>query len=782
MVVRKADPVNSTATIESTIHATWPLSLALVIVVYAAFLALVFWLYWSERGGSSRWLRGVMASLRFLLLVVVVWMLAGWSLRRTRTEPPELVIAVDVSESMLTTDAASSTTTSTTSTTSSSSANPGTRLARAGQLLQLSDSQLSQLQKQYQLRLYAIAEDAMPLEATGAISRQDLQKLSDSAAWQFRKDSSRLGDGLNRIIQRQAGRGTAAIVFLSDGITTAGSTLIDSAERARRAAIPIHAITLGRQAAQPDLRVADILCEDRVYFGDRVTIAASVAASEAQNQTAKLSLIDTASGRVLDQKSVDFSSVDGSQNVQLEFVPDKPGTINLKVTIESLPNENNAANNSVEHTLIVENRIIKALLVFGNPSYEFRFLKHFLERSTESSENHSSSFQLMSVLQDGDLDYVLQDSSAERFVPSDVATLADFDVFIFGQFDPSTIPRSSQQAIVRSVTQGGAGCVFVAADGNFIQRLLSSPLSSLLPIESASKSVEFGQFSVASTKLGEAALPLQFTAMSGDRSNMVFRLPPIQSIMKLQGLKPGAQVLAEAVATEGWRSPLLVSQFAGAGRSVLIATDETYRWTGAFGSDTIHQTFWGQTLRWLSRGKLSSSEQAELSVEPKQSIVGTPVRLRLRLPSGIELPESTSVRITGSDGSQSNETLLRIAGTANNYQTTLSQLSPGNHRAVLTTPTLTAAPAVEFSAIAPPGEQANLRADSAAMKKLAMSSRGRYFDDQTAASWLDSLPPGRPTRLGSLPPQPIWNTPWLAALFVGLLTTEWLLRRYARML
>ncbi len=235
-----------------------------------------------------------------------------------------------------------------------------------------------------------------------------------------------------------------------------------------------------------------------------------------------------------------------------------------------------------------------------------------MERSTENSENRSASFELKSVLQDGDLDYVLQDSSAQRFVPSDTSVLEEFDAFIFGQFEPNIIPRGAQQAIVRAVTQGGAGCIFVAAEGSFVQRLSGTPLASLLRLNPQRNRCSMGRFSVASTKLGESSLPLQWASGAAERSGIGQKLPPLQSILRVQGLKPGAQVLAEAVSKSDERNPLLISQFAGAGRSVLLATDETYRWTGAFGSDAIHQTFWGQTLRWISRGKLSSLNQAEL--------------------------------------------------------------------------------------------------------------------------------------------------------------------------
>ena len=172
-----------------------------------------------------------MAVLRFSLLVLVVWMLAGWNWLRVRTEPPELVIAVDVSESMQTNDGASSATGA--ASVASNSSTQTTRLQRAQQLLRLSDAQLADLNSRYHLRLYAVADDALQVNSQVAVAQEDLAKLTDSNALDFKKNASRLGDSLSRIVQRQAGRGTAAIVFFSDGITTSGTSLSDAAERSR---------------------------------------------------------------------------------------------------------------------------------------------------------------------------------------------------------------------------------------------------------------------------------------------------------------------------------------------------------------------------------------------------------------------------------------------------------------------------------------------------------------------------------------------------------------------
>ena len=791
----KAIAVNPSLKIESTLQVGWPLPLALVIVTYAGFLALVVWLYWNERGRIALPMRLLMATLRFALLVLVVWMLAGWRLLRERTELPELVIALDLSESMKTVDQAESVNPSafgarfTQADGSDVQAITGntvarSRLEQAYQLINLDAAKLKKLREQYQVRLYAVADQAVPIEISAeGIQVQDIAKLQDVKGLPIDVQHSRLGDSLNRILERQAGRSTAAVVWLSDGINTTGASLAEAAQQARVAAIPIHAITLGSQTSRPDVRITDLLCESQVFLGDRVTIDVTAGGTEVSNQSVPIRLLDE-SGSVLSQKSVQFSGGQSQQKIQLEFVPKQAGELKLKVLLDPITGESNLTNTAAEHLLVVENRTIRVLLVFGTASYEFRFLKHFLERTQEGQQGSAASFELKSVLQNGDLEYVMQDSSAQRFVPSDALSLTQFDAFIFGAFDPTILPRSSQQAIVKAVTQSGAGAMFVLAEGSLLQRLSGMPLAELLPVNLVQSDTIVDRFDVAATKLGEAALPLQLSNIGGAESSTsaIGILPRLETLLKLSGLKPGAQVLAEAVGTSGAKYPLLVSQFAGAGRTVLLATDETYRWTGVLGSDSIHQAFWGQTLRWISRGKLSSRDQAELSVDPKQSLVGTPIRLRLRLPTTTALPEEANLRITAADGSILDEKLTRITGTANNYQGLVSRLPAGSYRAVLTQPSLAIPPAVDFSIVAPPGEQANLRADIVAMEGLATQSRGRHYVGDSAQRWYDALPPGQATRLGSLPPLPIWNNTWVAALFVLLITAEWLLRRYARML
>ncbi|MFO0940235.1 MAG: hypothetical protein U0930_05655 [Pirellulales bacterium] len=82
---------------------------------------------------------------------------------------------------------------------------------------------MASLQDRYRLKLYVMADELIPVPLDGNARPEDLLKLAESAQWSIEKNASRLGESLSRILQRQAGRGTAAVVFLSDGTNTVGT-------------------------------------------------------------------------------------------------------------------------------------------------------------------------------------------------------------------------------------------------------------------------------------------------------------------------------------------------------------------------------------------------------------------------------------------------------------------------------------------------------------------------------------------------------------------------------
>lgn len=761
-------------TIESVVQPDRPIPLWMAILVAVCGLAFAFWIYTSERGNATRGLRSLLALLRFALLCSVVMMMIGWSVQQFESEQPELVFVIDGSASMATVDM------------------PTTRDSEALQSRfsfaldvfgRLTGSAKERILEEYQVRWYLMSSS---LEMVPSLFTDPGQLVADGT-------QSRLGDGLSRLIERQSGRGTAAIVFVSDGINTAGLSLDDAQRLARSAAIPIYVLSVGRQSTPPDVRLADLLLDQDVYLGDRVTLQASVLTSDVGDAQVTVRLKNASDGRKLDETTLSFTADENQQTTSLGFVPQQAGEIALQLEVVGLEGESQLENNVLNTSVTVQDKTIRVLLVHGQPSYEFRFLKNLLERTTQLGDSQTSSFDLKSVLQESDPEYVDQDRTALRLVPSNPQTLDDYDVFIFGEFDPNLVSRRSQQVIYKSITESGAGCIFIYGAGSPSEALRGWPLGDLLPVQGTGSPIQSslstgaltGTLRWEPTSIGLGALPMQLAANPRDSARIWSQLPSFCCTCQIGQPKTGAQVLAVA-AGGATQTPLLITQYAGAGRVALQATDETYLWTSYAGSDLYHQRYWGQMLRWLSRGRLGRDiEQSSLEIEPRRAKFQQPVRFETRLGAEFpqsELPENVQILIEEDNGDR--ETLLLSRTSANNrvYTNSTNHIAPGNYRAILLQPSSDSAPSQEFTITTPPGEQANLRTNSLGLKTLAVESRGRYYAPEEAMKLFRELPKGTPTRLGALPPIPLWNRWWVALAFVLIITTEWLIRRYSRML
>jgi hypothetical protein len=191
-------------------------------------------------------------------------------------------------------------------------------------------------------------------------------------------------------------------------------------------------------------------------------------------------------------------------------------------------------------------------------------------------------------------------------------------------------------------------------------------------------------------------------------------------------------------------------------------------------------------LRWLSRGRLSGDEQhSRLVIEPRRAKLSQPIRFELQLGKDADARASeghAELTLEDSAGKKSTLPLARDVGASRTFSATKSDLPPGDYRAVVFQPSLQQPPSESFTVVTPPGEQANLRADWTALRQLAEQSRGRFYVASESQRLFDDLPPGKPARLGTLPPVPLWNSSWVATAFVILLACEWLLRRRSRML
>lgn len=774
--------------LETTIDHSWPLAPGIMLAVWIGFAIVIIGLYAAERPSAGKFAKGLMSLGRIALAGVVLLMLLGWTVTRHRTDLPDVIIMVDDSESMELADyeADEKWRSEMDRRLTSLKLSRPTRLNLAKTLLLANDEDLlTQLAQRYHLKFYLAGASARAGADDRASIADAVRRVSAS------QPSSRLGTALKDVLELQRGRPTAAVIMLTDGVTTEGRSLAEAAEYARRKAVPLFFIGLGNDRPPRDLRLSDLLADDVVFVGDLVTLECQLTA-EGLEGPAVVRLKQKGVETPLAQQTVTIPKGGGTQTVRIAHRPEKPGEYEYIVEAQPQPGEVNAQNNALSRSVKVVEEVIRVLLVQGGPSYEYRFLKTMLERELnrgEASDSKERGFR--TVLQEADPAFVETDKSAQRVFPVSREELFAFDVLILADMNPAFLSPSVMDHVYEFVTVRGGGVVFIAGPKYMPLAFRDTPLAPLLPMEIDSVQIPDPDAVIAEsfhprlTALGQSSPTMQLADAPGENPRLWQQgLAPLRWFVSAPALRPGVRVLAEhptKKGPDGNAIPLITLQFIGAGKVVFHATDETHRWRFRVG-DVHFARYWIQTIRYLSRAKLlGASRSAELSADRLEYRRGDSVRLRVRFfDDRLAPPQDDGVTVVlEREGSRrANLTLRRDAASRGIFEGTAGNLADGKYRAWVASPTLQGQPPrVEFTVSSPPGEMARLQMDAAEMRQAAKISSGRYFTYPEADEILANLPKGRQVRIESLPPQPLWNAPILAAAFVGLLATEWLLRK-----
>ena len=365
----------------------WPAPPWAVLVTVVALFALVVWLYAHESARVRTPARVAMAGLRLSALAVLALMLSGVSIARYRTGLPALALVVDGSASMAILDELKT--------------QPGAKQAKsAPSRLELVQRHLSadkgaalrSLQAGREVIAYSLADQATWLGVQPAKSRAALADVRPVGA------ASRLGDGLQSVLDELRGRAPTGIVLFTDGINTAGQPLAQAAQAARDRGVPLFLVGVGNDVPPRDVELAEVLADEIVFTGDIVNFQCELRNQGLEGQTVEVRLRSADSDEPIAQTKVTLD--EPLQSVLLSYRSDQPGRHALVLEVVPVAGEENIENNRRTVEVDVRDDRVKVLYVQGPPSFEYRFLKALLERDER--------FELACVLQEADPEAVEQ--------------------------------------------------------------------------------------------------------------------------------------------------------------------------------------------------------------------------------------------------------------------------------------------------------------------------------------------------------------------------------------
>lgn len=692
--------------------------------------------YWSYRATvpslPAGW-RGLLGGLRFLALALLCILLLEPVLQRVRSteQPPVLAVVVDESESM--------------------------QVVTSG-----SDS----------LRAAAARDSVRPIlraltERTPGRVRlfgagASLRSLTDTPLDSLRFNAARtdLARAVQAVPERLRDQNLAGIVLISDGQPNTGRTPLRVADRSP---VPVHTVTVGDTARRRDVRLRSVVTTERAYLGASVPVRATVAVQGGRGESLPVTL--TNNGTPLDRDTVRLPRGTGEVSTDLSFVPETAGFQRLTVRAAPLQAEATMRNNANSVSLRVLDSKRQVLLLGAAPSPTFGALRRVYAR-------------------EGDTDVTARVPTRDGSflggpLPED---LSDADVVVCAGFPSPAVPQAVVERVAAAV-EDGLPAIFVV-DRQTDLSAWANHFGAVLPAApggTTSGPVE-ASFQIEENQRRHPV----YRGMEMDLQRTE-RLPPLRARPASWTPAPDARVLATGALTSGAEAPLLLVRNRAGHRTAALLGSGVWRWALLPPSLEPVAPFWPRLASTLLRWVSTTADDAPVRVRPTTASFDgdAPVEFAGQVydESRRPVPDArVDVTVTDSTGTELPYTMEALG--QGRYTLSVGTLPEGTYRysaraqlegASLGTDsgTFTVAP-LRLESQTP-------RADPVLMRQLAARSGGTAHTARTAAqlptqlSQRTSFSAETVRRTSNLK---LWHYTWLLGLLLGLLGTEWTLRKY----
>ncbi len=659
---------------------------------------------------------------------------------------------------------------------------------------------LAELQKSFNVEVRIFGGKSVPSELETLTDA--VQKPPDAVA----KSVTNLVSALETSSAEQSP--IKAFVVLSDGRETSGSDPVSVARRWRDLNVAVFPVLIGSERRPKDIVLDTLEVPPVVYLNDKPITRVTLQAAGFEGETLTVVLEGKEGGEVQTRTLVVPKADSGLPPVVVaEFSLDatKIGRQRFAVRTDVLPGETRDDNNSRDFSLLVVDDKAKVLLVEGEARWEFRFLEAAFARD-ERIRLERVVFQqpYLGVLPETFFPRRLDWPGPET--PIEKSPLAEFDLIVIGDVAPLDLSEPLLAQLEKFVSDIGGTVVFTAGKRHMPMEYHSPTLDKLLPLTKfrPTNSLDLPDtpthlrgFHLRLTPDGEREGGMQLGG-DAEANRSTWKSLPGHPWAMIGDLKPGATVLATAddgqpLPPEMERSrALVVEQFYGLGQVYWLGFDSTWRWRHRVG-DQHHHRFWGQMARTAAQNKASSgNEFVKFGLESSDVQAGQDVVFRARWtpPLLARRPDvKAKVAIFPRHDAKPDEPLATLDLTPDQARPSVHQghwLAPtaGEYRAVLKIdgPPLGGPGDKEVAAdflIRGPltKELADVTASRALLDQMAQVSRGKFLLPHQMIELPKLIQPEN-LAISESHEYTLWDHWLLLTVLFGLLTAEWVLRKW----
>lgn len=601
---------------------------------------------------------------------------------------------------------------------------------------------------------------------------------------------SDLGGALAAVAQRYAGEKLEGIAVLTDGIDRGGlrrRVLEDADAVLPRLGGPLTLYQVGEDGGRTDVSVLDVRAGGFAFLRAPFAVEVDVRAVGTNARTVPVQL--TRDGAPAGTKTVTLDA-EGRGTARFEITPESVGRFIYEASTPVIEGDAVPANNALSLAVRVVRDRVRVLQVNGSPSFDQKFLRLFLK---EDPAVDLVSFFILRTDRDMGAGWDSSELSLIQFPYEKLfsSELWSFDLVIFQNFDYrpyfQRAPNELLGNIAKHVRDNGKAFVMVGGDRSFdLGAYANTPIADILPVQLGvtGEAMDPASFSPRLTESGARHPLTQLVGDPAENARTWAGLSPLDGINLSRGASPGAAVLLEhptAKAPGGGALPVLAVGEFGAGRSMALMGDSSWRWSfaeaGEGRGNQAYLRFWKNAMRWL----IGDPEDQPVAVEANRENyqVGEEVRVtaRVRSVSFAPIPDArVEVTVSGPDGTT---TLPGVTGADGSVAVSLPAEARGAHRVKVVAKSAGGAPlgtaSTAYAVTTRDPELEEVEPDGAFLRTLAARTGGRFVAPGERAEPLRAPDAGR--RVRDRAETPLYAAPAVPLLFGLLVSASWWARR-----
>jgi len=210
-------------------------------------------------------------------------------------------------------------------------------------------------------------------------------KVTAAEAPDYNDKETDLSQLLSEIDNNYANQNIGALIITSDGIINRGSGNFDLANRFK---FPVYTVALGDTTLTKDLTIKKINHNQVVYLGNKFPVEVITQAFKLNSKASTVSIFKDGAKKA--ELPLKINSDNFIQTLSFVLEAEKPGVQKYKVVVNSLPDENNKSNNTMDFVVDVIDTREKILILSSAPHPDIAAIKESLE-STQTYEVETSS-------------------------------------------------------------------------------------------------------------------------------------------------------------------------------------------------------------------------------------------------------------------------------------------------------------------------------------------------------------------------------------------------------